>query len=29
VQENSRLSCQLKMSAETDGLQVTLAQESL
>ncbi len=29
VQENSRLSCQIKMSAETDGLVVTLAPESL
>jgi 2Fe-2S ferredoxin len=29
VQENSRLSCQIKMNAETDGLQVTLAPESL
>ena len=29
VQENSRLSCQIKMNAELDGLQVTLAPESL
>ena len=29
VQENSRLSCQIKMSAELDGLKVTLAPESL
>jgi 2Fe-2S ferredoxin len=29
VQENSRLSCQIKMSAELDGLMVTLAPESL
>jgi 2Fe-2S ferredoxin len=29
VQENSRLSCQIKMTDEIDGLQVTLAPESL
>ena len=29
VQENSRLSCQIKMNAELDGLKVTLAPESL
>lgn len=29
VQENSRLSCQIKMTPEIDGLQVTLAPESL
>ena len=29
VEENSRLSCQIKMTAELDGLQVTLAPESL
>jgi 2Fe-2S ferredoxin len=29
VQENSRLSCQIKMSGALDGLQVTLAPESL
>ena len=29
VQENSRLSCQIKMSDALDGLQVTLAPESL
>ena len=29
VQENSRLSCQIKMNAELDGLTVTLAPESL
>lgn len=29
VQENSRLSCQIKMNAELDGLAVTLAPESL
>ena len=29
VQENSRLSCQIKMTDELDGLQVTLAPESL
>jgi 2Fe-2S ferredoxin len=29
VQENSRLSCQIKMTDELDGLKVTLAPESL
>jgi 2Fe-2S ferredoxin len=29
VQENSRLSCQIKMAAELDGLKVTIAPESL
>ena len=29
VQENSRLSCQIKMNAELDGLKVTLAPDSL
>ena len=29
VQDNSRLSCQIKMTSEIDGLQVTLAPESL
>ena len=29
VQENSRLSCQIKMTPELEGLQVTLAPESL
>jgi 2Fe-2S ferredoxin len=29
VEENSRLSCQIKMAAELDGLKVTLAPESL
>jgi ferredoxin, 2Fe-2S len=29
VQENSRLSCQIKMSEALDGLKVTLAPESL
>jgi 2Fe-2S ferredoxin len=29
VQQNSRLSCQIKMSEELDGLKVTLAPESL
>ncbi len=29
VQENSRLSCQIKMTPEIDGLKVTLAPESL
>jgi ferredoxin, 2Fe-2S len=29
VQENSRLSCQIKMTPEIDGLQVTLAPDSL
>ena len=29
VQENSRLSCQIKVSDELDGLKVTLAPESL
>lgn len=29
VQENSRLSCQIKMVTELDGLKVTLAPESL
>jgi ferredoxin, 2Fe-2S len=29
VQENSRLSCQIKMNADLDGLIVTLAPESL
>lgn len=29
VQENSRLSCQIKMNAVLDGLRVTLAPESL
>ena len=29
VQENSRLSCQIKMNAELDGLTVTLAPDSL
>ena len=29
VQENSRLSCQIKMNADLDGLKVTLAPESL
>lgn len=29
VQENSRLSCQIKMNADLDGLTVTLAPESL
>ena len=29
VQENSRLSCQIKMSGALDGLEVTLAPESL
>lgn len=29
VQENSRLSCQIKMTDELDGLVVTLAPESL
>jgi 2Fe-2S ferredoxin len=29
VQENSRLSCQIKMSGALDGLKVTLAPESL
>ncbi len=29
VQENSRLSCQIKMTPEIEGLQVTLAPESL
>ena len=29
VQENSRLSCQIKMTDELDGLQVTLAPEQL
>jgi len=29
VQENSRLSCQIKMTPEIDGLKVTLAPDSL
>ena len=29
VQENSRLACQIRLSVDTDGLQVTLAPESL
>lgn len=29
VQENSRLSCQIKMTPEIEGLKVTLAPESL
>jgi len=29
VQENSRLSCQIKMTDELDGLKVTLAPDSL
>jgi len=29
VQDNSRLSCQIKMSGALDGLQVTLAPDSL
>lgn len=29
VHENSRLSCQIKMTSEIDGLKVTLAPESL
>jgi len=29
VEENSRLSCQIKMVDELDGLKVTLAPESL
>lgn len=29
VQDNSRLSCQIKMTAELDGLKVSLAPESL
>lgn len=29
VQENSRLACQIRLSAATDGLEVTLAPESL
>jgi 2Fe-2S ferredoxin len=29
VQDNSRLSCQIKMAPELDGLRVTLAPESL
>ncbi|NOT39341.1 MAG: 2Fe-2S iron-sulfur cluster binding domain-containing protein [Alphaproteobacteria bacterium] len=29
VQENSRLSCQIKMTPELEGLKVTLAPESL
>ena len=29
VQDNSRLSCQIKMTSELDGLKVTLAPESL
>ena len=29
VQDNSRLACQIRLSVDTDGLQVTLAPESL
>ena len=29
VQENSRLACQIKMASDLDGLEVTLAPESL
>ncbi|MEQ1755870.1 MAG: 2Fe-2S iron-sulfur cluster-binding protein [Micropepsaceae bacterium] len=29
VQENSRLACQIKMTSDLDGLEVTLAPESL